>query len=79
MSRKVRLPMTCTPARAMLWTLQQTASSSFVNNQSISPAGPLTKPSNAMDIFRITSRTRERLPHSPWNFGDGGPGVMVTQ
>jgi predicted ATPase len=22
---------------------------------------------------------RARLPRSPWNFGDGGPGVMVTQ
>ena len=22
---------------------------------------------------------RKRLPRSPWNFGDGGPGVIVTQ
>jgi hypothetical protein len=37
---------------------------------------PFTAPD--VDPDPLTTCTLTRLPRSSWNFGDGGPGVIVT-
>jgi hypothetical protein len=65
MSWKVRLPMMCTLAFHTVFTVHAVAAWSIVSNsQSISPPGPLTKPSMDMDIFKISSLTASSLRHA---------------
>ena len=54
MSRNVRLPMMCTPARHTFSMVQAVASlSRLLKIQSSSPFGPPTKPSTETDILRM--------------------------